>query len=101
MAPTQVAIATIVSDADDYARQIAARLAAAGIRAELDLRNEKIGYKVREHTLAKTPWLWALGRREAEQGTVAIRRLAGDDQRTLALDDAIATLVDEAKVPSA
>ncbi|MBL8699698.1 MAG: threonine--tRNA ligase [Alphaproteobacteria bacterium] len=101
MAPTQVAIATIVSDADDYAREIAATLARHGIRAELDLRNEKIGYKVREHTLAKTPYLWALGRREAEQRTVAIRRLGSEEQRSLALDEAIATLRDEAKVPSA
>jgi threonyl-tRNA synthetase len=101
MAPTQVVVATIVSDADGYAREVAAALAAAGIRAELDLRNEKIGYKVREHTLAKAPWLWALGRREAEQRTVAIRRLGSEEQRVLALDDAIATLVMEAKVPNA
>jgi threonyl-tRNA synthetase len=101
MAPTQVVVATIVSDADAYAREVAGALAAAGIRAELDLRNEKIGYKVREHTLAKAPWLWALGRREAEQRTVAIRRLGSEEQRVLALDDAIATLVMEAKVPNA
>jgi threonyl-tRNA synthetase len=101
MAPTQVVVATIVSDADAYAREVAGALAAAGIRAEIDLRNEKIGYKVREHTLAKTPWLWALGRREAEQRTVAIRRLGSEEQRVLALDDAIATLAREAMVPNA
>jgi threonyl-tRNA synthetase len=96
-----VVVATIVSDADAYAREVAGALAAAGIRAEIDLRNEKIGYKVREHTLAKTPWLWALGRREAEQRTVAIRRLGSEEQRVLALDDAIATLAREAMVPNA
>ena len=101
LAPTQVVVATIVSDADAYAREVAGALAAAGIRAEIDLRNEKIGYKVREHTLAKTPWLWALGRREAEQRTVAIRRLGSEEQRVLALDDAIATLAREAMVPNA
>jgi threonyl-tRNA synthetase len=101
MAPTQVVVATIVSDADSYARDIAARLAAAGIRAELDLRNEKIGYKVRAHSLAKVPFLWALGRREAEQRTVAVRRLGSEEQRVLALDEAIATLIESAKVPNA
>jgi threonyl-tRNA synthetase len=101
MAPTQVVIATIVSDADGYAREVAALLAAQGIRVELDLRNEKIGYKVREHTLAKVPYLWALGRREAEQRTVAVRRLGSEVQRSLALDEAVGTLRDEAKVPNA
>jgi len=101
MAPTQVVIATIVSDADPYARELAGLLARHDIRVELDLRNEKIGYKVREHTLAKAPYLWALGRREAEQRTVAIRRLGSDEQRSLALDEAIATLREEAKVPNA
>ena len=101
LAPTQVAIATVISDADPYAREVLAALGRAGIRADLDLRNEKIGYKVREHSVAKTPYLWALGRREAEQRTVTIRRLGSEEQRSLALDEAIATLRDEAKVPSA
>jgi threonyl-tRNA synthetase len=101
LAPTQVAIATIVSDADAYAREVAAELAARGIRAELDLRNEKIGYKVREHTLAKTPYLWALGRREAEQRTVSVRRLGSEEQQSLALHDALTRVASEAKVPSA
>jgi threonyl-tRNA synthetase len=101
MAPTQVAITTIVSDADPYAKEVAGLLTEQGFRVDLDLRNEKIGYKVREHTLAKTPYLWALGRREAEQRTVAIRRLGTEEQRSLALDEAIATLRAEAKVPNA
>ncbi len=101
LAPTQVAVATVISDADSYAQEVLAALGRAGIRVELDLRNEKIGYKVREHSLAKTPYLWALGRREAEQRTVTIRRLGSEEQRSLALDEAIVTLRDEAKVPSA
>ena len=74
-----------------------------GIRAELDLRNEKIGYKVREHTLAKVPMLLAVGRREAEQGTVALRRLGtgSDAQESLALGDAIARVAQEAAIPQA
>jgi len=96
-------VATIVSDADDYARQVVAKLKAAGLRFEPDLRNEKIGYKVREHTLAKVPLLIAVGRREAGEGTVAIRRLGtgSDAQETLALDEAIARFVKEAAVPHA
>ncbi len=100
LAPVQATVATIVSDADAYAHDVLAKLKAAEIRADLDIRNEKINYKVREHSLAKTPIMLVVGRREAEEGTVALRRLGGRDQETLALDLAIATLKEEAKMPS-
>merc|ERR1711998_390048 len=74
MAPIQVVICTIVSEADEYATEVKRRLEAVGLTAELDLRNEKINYKVREHSLSKVPVLFAIGRREAEEGTVSIRR---------------------------
>ncbi|HJS31921.1 MAG TPA: threonine--tRNA ligase [Alphaproteobacteria bacterium] len=101
LAPVQGVVATITSDADDYARSAAKALGAAGVRVELDLRNEKIGYKVREHTLAKVPLLYAVGRREAETRTLSLRRLGGSAQESLALDEAIARVRDEAKVPGA
>jgi threonyl-tRNA synthetase len=100
LAPVQAVVATIVSDADDYARAVAEKLTAAGLRAETDLRNEKINYKVREHSLARVPCLLVVGRREAEEGTVALRRLGSDEhQKVMALDDLIAALVAEATPP--
>jgi threonyl-tRNA synthetase len=100
LAPVQAVVATIVSDADDYAREVAARLAAAGLRAEADLRNEKINYKVREHSLAKVPNLLVVGKREAEEGKVALRPLGeGARQEVLGLDEAVARLVREATPP--
>jgi threonyl-tRNA synthetase len=100
LAPTQAVVATIVSDADDYAKDVVAKLAAAGIRAETDLRNEKINYKVREHSLAKVPNLLVVGRREAEEGTVALRRLGSDEhQKVMTVDEVIAQLVAEATPP--
>jgi len=99
LAPVQAVVATIVSDADDYAHEVVAKLAAAGIRVETDLRNEKINYKVREHSLAKVPHLLVLGKREAEEGTVAIRTLGREGQRVMSLDDALALLTDEAMPP--
>ncbi|HYE29735.1 MAG TPA: threonine--tRNA ligase [Allosphingosinicella sp.] len=100
LAPVQAVVATIVSDADDYARQAAARLEAAGLRVEADLRNEKINYKVREHSLAKVPSLLVVGKREAEEGTVALRPLGeGARQEVLGLDEAVARLVAEAAPP--
>ena len=101
LAPVQGVVATIVSDADGYAHDAAAKMRAAGLRVETDLRNEKIGYKVREHALAKVPLLFAVGRREASEQTVALRRLGSDAQETLALDDAMARIVKEAAVPQA
>jgi threonyl-tRNA synthetase len=99
LAPTQAVVATIVSDADDYARTVAQRLSAAGLRAEADLRNEKINYKVREHSLAKVPALVVVGKREAEEGTVAIRRLGSERQQIMGLDEAVAMLVAEGTPP--
>jgi threonyl-tRNA synthetase len=99
LAPVQAVVATIVSDADGYAAEVVTALKAAGIRTEIDLRNEKINYKVREHSLAKVPHLLVVGGREAEQRTVAIRSLGSDGQRIMSIDDAIAMLVAEATPP--
>jgi threonyl-tRNA synthetase len=99
LAPTQVLMATITSDADDYAVQAAAAFKRAGLRVETDLRNEKVGYKVREHSLAKVPVIAVVGRREAEEGKVALRRLGSDGQQILTLDEAIAVLAKEATPP--
>ncbi|KQO07053.1 threonine--tRNA ligase [Sphingomonas sp. Leaf242] len=99
LAPVQAVVATIVSDADEYAEQVAAKLKAAGIRVETDLRNEKINYKVREHSLAKVPNLLVVGKREAEEGKVALRMLGSQAQTILTLDEAIARLAVEARAP--
>ncbi|MBB4101447.1 threonine--tRNA ligase [Sphingomonas kyeonggiensis] len=99
LAPTQAVVATIVSDADDYAVQVTKRLQAAGIRVETDLRNEKINYKVREHSVAKVPNLLVVGKREAEEGTVALRVLGSQGQQMLSLDEVVAKLVAEATPP--
>ena len=99
LAPVQAVVATIVSDADGYAEEAAAKLAAAGIRVETDLRNEKINYKVREHSVAKVPVLLVVGKREAEEGKVAVRRLGSQAQEVMTLDEAIATLRGEATPP--
>ena len=99
LAPVQVVVATITSDAAGYAETVAARLRAAGLRVEVDTRNEKINYKVREHSLAKTPVLAVVGRKEAEGGLVALRRLGSDGQRILPLELAAAELADEALAP--
>jgi threonyl-tRNA synthetase len=99
LAPVQAVVATIVSDADDYAQSVAAQLAAAGIRVETDVRNEKINYKVREHSLAKVPHLLVVGKREAEEGKVAIRTLGSEGQRIMSLDEAVAMLKAEATPP--
>ncbi len=101
LAPVQAAVATIVSDADDYAREVVAALAAAGIRTELDARNEKINYKVREHSLAKTPYLLVVGKREAEERTVALRPLGADArQEAIGLDALVERLRAEALPPN-
>ena len=99
LAPVQAVVATIVSDADGYAEEAAAKLAAAGIRVETDLRNENINYKVREHSVAKVPVLLVVGKREAEEGKVAVRRLGSQAQEIMTLEDAIAMLRDEATPP--
>ncbi|MBF0373119.1 MAG: threonine--tRNA ligase [Alphaproteobacteria bacterium] len=100
LAPLQVVVATITQDADDWARDVAAALRARGIRVETDLRNEKINYKVREHSVAKVPIMLVVGKREAETGAVAMRRLGGKDQEVLALRDALDTLSSEAAPPA-
>lgn len=99
LSPVQAVVATIVSDADDYALVVAAKLKAAGIRVETDVRNEKINYKVREHSVAKVPNLLVVGKREAEEGKVALRTLGSQAQTILTLDEAIARLVDQARAP--
>jgi threonyl-tRNA synthetase len=99
LAPVQAVVATIVSDADDYAHDAVAQLKAAGIRVEADTRNEKINYKVREHSLQKVPYLLVVGKREAEEGTVAIRRLGEQAQKVVPLAEAIALLKGEATAP--
>lgn len=99
LAPTQVVVATITGKADDYALDIVEKLKALGIRAEVDIRNEKINYKVREHSHAKVPNLFVVGVREEEEKTVAIRRLGSQAQDVQSLDDAIAALAEEAKAP--
>jgi threonyl-tRNA synthetase len=99
LAPVQAVIATIVSDADEYALKVAAELRRAGLRVETDLRNEKINYKVREHSLTKTPAILVVGKREAEEGKVAMRRLGSNESRTLTLAKVKALLVDEGEPP--
>jgi threonyl-tRNA synthetase len=99
LAPEQVVVATITSEADDHARATVARLRAAGLRAAVDCRNEKINYKVREHSLAKVPVIAVVGRREAEEGKLALRRLGSQAQEILSLDEAVATLCKEAAPP--
>ncbi len=99
LAPVQAVVATITSDGDAFAEQVAERLKAAGLRAELDLRNEKINYKVREHSLQKVPVMLVVGKREAEEGTVSLRRMGAKNQEILALDEAVAKLKAEASAP--
>ena len=99
LAPVQAVVTTITSEGDEYAKQVLAAARRAGLRAEIDLRNEKINYKVREHSLAKVPALLVVGKKEAETRTVSIRRLGSERQQVLPLDQTIAALVDEATPP--
>jgi threonyl-tRNA synthetase len=101
LSPVQIVVATITSEGDAYAETVRAACAKAGLRVELDTANEKINHKVREHSLAKVPVMLVVGAREAENGTVAIRRLGGKDQEVVALADAITRLSNEAAMPSA
>ena len=100
LAPVQAVVATITDAADGYAAEVQAALAAAGLRAELDLRNEKINYKVREHSLAKVPKMLVVGAKEVENRTVAVRTLGGKDQEVLALGEAVARLTSECAPPA-
>jgi threonyl-tRNA synthetase len=99
LAPTQVVVATIVSEADEYAQRLVRQLKDAGIRAELDIRNEKINYKVREHSVGKVPLMFVVGRREAEEGTVSVRRLGTEGQTVMPSMDAIVALMSESTPP--
>lgn len=99
LAPTQAVVATIVTDANDYAKKVAERLRFEGIRVEADLRNEKINYKVREHSVGKIPNILVVGMREAEEGKVALRQLGSKEQQFLELDDAVELLKSESLAP--
>jgi threonyl-tRNA synthetase len=99
LAPLQAVVATITSDADDYAQDVLAAARRAGLRAQGDLRNEKINYKVREHSLAKVPALLVVGKKEAAERLVSIRRLGKEGQQVMALDAALKMLADEAVPP--
>jgi threonyl-tRNA synthetase len=99
LSPVQAVVATITNDADDYADEVGQALAKAGIRFELDKRSDKIGYKVREHSVGKIPLILAVGARESEQRTVSLRRLGQQGQENLALDDAVALFVKESQAP--
>ncbi|HEY1798356.1 MAG TPA: threonine--tRNA ligase [Stellaceae bacterium] len=100
LAPVQAVVATITSDADSYAGEVARECAAAGLRVVVDAGGDKIGYKVREHSLAKIPLMLVVGRREAENRAVSLRRLGSNEQQSLALDEALATLKVEAAAPT-
>jgi threonyl-tRNA synthetase len=99
LAPTQVVVATITSEGDDYAMEVVKAAEAAGLRVEADLRNEKINYKVREHSLVKVPVLLVVGRKEAAERTISIRRLGSQEQKSMSLDEALKALADEAITP--
>jgi threonyl-tRNA synthetase len=99
LSPVQAVVATITSDADDFARDAIAAAQHAGLRVECDLRNEKINYKVREHSLAKVPVLLVVGKKEAAEHTVSIRRLGKEGQQVMPLDAALKMLADEAVPP--
>jgi threonyl-tRNA synthetase len=99
LAPVQVVVATIISDADDYAKDVVRRLEEVGLRVSADLRNEKINYKVREHSLAKVPVMLVVGRREAEEKSVSVRRLGSKEQVSVTLDQALRDLAAEATPP--
>jgi threonyl-tRNA synthetase len=99
LAPVQAVVTTITSEGDEYAKVVAAAARRAGLRVEIDLRNEKINYKVREHSLAKIPALLVVGKKEAETHSVSIRRLGSEGQKVMPTDEAIAALVDEATPP--
>jgi threonyl-tRNA synthetase len=99
LAPVQAVVATITSDADGYAREVAAAAQQRGLRVETDLRNEKINYKVREHSLAKVPALLVVGKKEAAERAVSIRRLGSEKQSVMPLEAALNALTDEAVPP--
>ncbi len=99
VAPVQIVVASITDQANDYAREVAAAAADLGLRVETDLRNEKISYKVREHSVMKVPFILVVGGREAEAGTVALRRLGSNEQQVIDMAEALATLKSESLAP--
>ena len=99
LSPVQAVVTNITNETDEYARRVLAALKAEGLRAELDLRNEKINYKIREHSVGKVPVILVVGAREAAEGTVAMRRLGGKNQEIVALSEAVATLARESAMP--
>jgi threonyl-tRNA synthetase len=99
LAPVQIVVASITDQANDYADEVAAAAADLGFRVETDLRNEKISYKVREHSVMKVPFILAVGGREAEGGTVALRRLGSNEQQVIDMAEALATLKSESLAP--
>jgi threonyl-tRNA synthetase len=99
LAPVQAVVTTITSEGDAYASEVAERFRKAGLRVEADLRNEKVGYKIREHSVAKVPVIAVVGKREAEEGKVALRRLGSQEQTIVTLDEAVAMLTAEATPP--
>jgi len=99
LAPVQAVVTTIVNDVDGYARDVAATLKLAGLRVETDTRNEKINYKVREHSLAKTPFILVVGRKEAEERTLSVRRLGSEKTETMTFDEVVALLLRESVPP--
>ena len=100
LSPLQVMVTTITSDSDNYAYQVCDALKSAGIRAKTDVRNEKIGYKIREHSNAKVPIIIAVGKKESEEKTVSVRRLGSQETKVIKLDDIIAALQNESSIPS-
>jgi len=99
LAPLQVVVVTVTNESDDYAADVVKQLKDNGIRAELDARSDKIGYKIREHSLAKVPVIFAVGAKEVDEKTVSIRRLGSEKQEVLALSNALDTLKEEARMP--
>ena len=99
LSPEQVVVMPVVSAFDDYANEVARLLRKAGLTAKTDLRNEKINYKIREHSLEKIPVIMVVGAKEQENRTVTIRRLGSEGQQVVALEEAISALVEEAKMP--
>jgi len=100
LAPVQVVVTTIVSEADDYAREIVQKLKESGIRVQNDFRNEKINYKIREHSVKKVPEIWVVGKREMEESKVAIRRLGSEEQEIISLDEAIRKVAKASALPN-
>ena len=99
LSPLQAVVATITSDTDEYAREVQKALVSKGIRAEIDTRNEKIGYKIREHSNSKVPAIIAVGKKEAQDKTVSVRRIGSSETKTFKLEDIATSLSKEAKSP--